>query len=361
MSRPSKGPRLYRRRRRGREVVWVIRDGEHEESTGYPEHDIEGAEAALEIYLARKRRGSGSSRPAEILIADVLTLYARDVAPDVKRPDVLLYTVESLAKWWGGKSLSEVKGESCRRYIAWRVGGPWAKAKQSTRTVSASTARRDLETLQAAINHYHREHTLEAVPKVTLPKKPTPRDRWLTRAEAAGLLSAALREPKARHLARFILIGLYTGTRHQAILRLGWMPNTHGGWVDIDKGLLYRRAANQLETKKRRPPVRIPKKLLSHLRRWRRLDAAQRITVVVHYHGTMILKERRAWQTACAHAGLGADVTPHVMRHTTATWLMQSGCDLWEAAGFLGMTVETLQSTYGHHHPDYQKGAANAL
>jgi len=361
MPRPSKGPRLYRRRRHGREAVWVIRDGEYEESTGCSEDDIEGAEKALEIYLARKRKGASSSRPTEILIADVLAIYARNVAETVRRPDVLLYTVESLAKWWGGKALSEVKGETCRRYTAWRVGAPWAKAKRSARTVSSSTARRDLETLQAAINHYHAEYTLEAVPKVTLPKKSQPRDRWLTRAEAAALLWAALREPKARHLARFILIGLYTGTRHEAILRLGWMPNTRGGWIDINAGLLYRRAANQLETKKRRPPVRLPRRLLAHLRRWQRLDAAQRRTVVVHYHGDMILKERRAWRTACVRAGLGAEVTPHIMRHTTATWLMQSGCDLWEAAGFLGMTVETLQSTYGHHHPDYQKEAANAL
>jgi hypothetical protein len=33
---------------------------------------------------------------------------------------------------------------------------------------------------------------------------------------------------------------------------------------------------------------------------------------------------------------------------------MQAGTDPWEAAGFLGMTVETLMSRYGHHHPDYQ-------
>jgi hypothetical protein len=38
---------------------------------------------------------------------------------------------------------------------------------------------------------------------------------------------------------------------------------------------------------------------------------------------------------------------------------MQRGVDLWEAAGFLGMTVQILESTYGHHHPNFQKGAAD--
>jgi hypothetical protein len=40
---------------------------------------------------------------------------------------------------------------------------------------------------------------------------------------------------------------------------------------------------------------------------------------------------------------------------------MQAGVDLWTAAGFLGMTVETLERNYGHRHPDHMKDAADAL
>jgi hypothetical protein len=32
--------------------------------------------------------------------------------------------------------------------------------------------------------------------------------------------------------------------------------------------------------------------------------------------------------------------------------------DLWEAAGSLGMSPETLRTVYGKHHPDFQKNAA---
>ena len=32
-----------------------------------------------------------------------------------------------------------------------------------------------------------------------------------------------------------------------------------------------------------------------------------------------------------------------------------------EAAGFLGMSAEVLLGTYGHHHPDFLHGAANAI
>jgi hypothetical protein len=40
---------------------------------------------------------------------------------------------------------------------------------------------------------------------------------------------------------------------------------------------------------------------------------------------------------------------------------MQQGVQLWEAAGFLGMTPETLERVYGHHHPEFMRNAARAL
>jgi hypothetical protein len=37
---------------------------------------------------------------------------------------------------------------------------------------------------------------------------------------------------------------------------------------------------------------------------------------------------------------------------------MKEGVKPYEAAGHLGMSVETLMRVYGHHHPDFQKSAA---
>jgi integrase len=180
--------------------------------------------------------------------------------------------------------------------------------------------------------------------------------RWLTRQEAAWLLRAA----KVPHLRRFILIGLYTGTRSQAMLGLSWLPSTSSGWVDLDGGVLYRRGQDQRRTNKRQTPARIPSKLLTHLRRWHKLDSELGVRFVCHYQGTKVTKLRRSWASAREAAGLGKDVIPHTLRHTAATWLMQGACDMWEAAGYLGMTVETLEDVYGHHHPDHQKGVENA-
>jgi integrase len=70
---------------------------------------------------------------------------------------------------------------------------------------------------------------------------------------------------------------------------------------------------------------------------------------------------KKAFRAVAKAAGLGPDVTPHILRHTSTTWLMQNGTDLCEAAGFLGMTVEVLQERYGRHHPDHLDGAHNSF
>lgn len=69
-------------------------------------------------------------------------------------------------------------------------------------------------------------------------------------------------------------------------------------------------------------------------------------------------------ETAVWLAGLSTkpgNITPHAFRHTAATWLMQAGVPVRTAAGYLGMSVEVLLNTYGHHHQDYLREAANAF
>ena len=95
---------------------------------------------------------------------------------------------------------------------------------------------------------------------------------------------------------------------------------------------------------------------LSHLRRWKRLG--QRYTV--EWHGGPVNDCDKAFRHVARTAGLPR-VTPHIMRHTCGTWLAQSGAPLWQSAGFLGMTVQQFEETYGHHHPDYMAEARAAL
>jgi integrase len=60
-------------------------------------------------------------------------------------------------------------------------------------------------------------------------------------------------------------------------------------------------------------------------------------------------------------AGIDRHITPHILRHTAATWAMQRGVNVWDAAGWLGMSPEVLERVYGHHHPDFQRDAAEKM
>jgi integrase len=363
MPRRSKGPRLYLRRARrdntgNHAAIWIIRDGSDQFSTNCPPYDITGAEKALAKYLARKHtraaREVGNRDPAQIPIADVLTLYLTDIVPKHARPDETKARIRELDKFFGNRMLSYVTGDACRMYAVQRS--------------TDAAARRELEDFRAAINHHRREGLHDKVVSVVLPDERVPRDRWLTRSEAARLLRAAWRyrevqkgKPTGRrsrqHVARFILVALYTGTRASAVCGAAFERVSGAGYIDLDHGIFYRRPAGKRETKKRQPPVPLPDQLLAHLRRWKR--GGQRYCV--EWNGEPVQSIRKAFTKVVEDAGLGVDVIPHSLRHTAATWLMQAGTDVWQAAGYLGMTVEMLSSRYGHHHPDYLSSATRAF
>src|ERR1700724_4512022 len=52
---------------------------------------------------------------------------------------------------------------------------------------------------------------------------------------------------------------------------------------------------------------------------------------------------------------LGEDVVRHSLRHTAATWQMQAGTDLWEAAGWLRMTSSSSNRTTATTIPTFKR------
>lgn len=354
MPRKRLPPRLYLRpEKAGRAAVWTVRDGEHEESTGHGPECKREAEAALGAYLIAKSSEPPTSpqSPEALTVGQALTLYADEHGYTTAAPERLAYAIDRLAAFFAALPVSAVKGNTCRRYMAERRKP--RRVRDRMVTASASTVRRELGVLNAALVHCAREGYLITTPLVWLPEAAGARERWLTRQEAARLLRAARRTP---HLARFILIGLYTGSRSGAIKGLQWMPNTTGGHVDLERGLMFRRSAASRETKKRQTPVRIPRQLLGHLRRWHRMGGR----FVVEYRGDPVKAIKTAWNAAVRRSGI-EDAHPHDLRRTAVTWAMQRGVNTNDAAGFFGMTRDMIERVYGVHHPDYQESAVRAM
>lgn len=380
MPRSRKGPRLWKRPARRRSgtiiasAVWIIKDDGKHIATGCVAKPAETrpppeAERALAGYIASKYRPSGEKKSVhEIDLADVLSIYHDATHHKQASPDKFARRILRLNEFFGGKKLAEVNSQLCREYERWRG--------------NRGGARRDLEDLRAAIRHHAKENLHDGIVHITLPEKGSRRDRFLTRQEAAALLWACLRTREVqlihrgkhkgssiatekrplRHLARFILIGLYTGTRAGAIASASMVRGEGRSFVDLQSGIFYRLAQGKKPTAKRQPPVPIPSQLLAHMRRWERLGISR--SHVVEYNGKPVSSVKTAFKSAVRKAGLdltNGNVTPHTLRHTAATWLMQQGVDPWQAAGFLGMSVKTLLEVYGHHHPDYMKEAAQAF
>lgn len=354
MPRQAKGPYLwYRKERRDQSDKlissghWVIIDNRKHITTNCAEREIEDAQEQLRRYSENKYEPPRKRRDIEdITIAEVLHIYLEDKNAHIGR-------IERLNEFWGDKALSDVNGPTCEAYARHRdnKGG----------------ARRDLEDLRAAINYHAKRGFHRELVMVSLPAKNPPKDRWLTKSEIARLIWVCLtyrekqngkptKKRPLRHLARFILIAYYTGTRHSAVLSASFSRGPGRSFMDMDRGLFYRLAEGKKATNKRQPPVPIPRGLMPHLKRWAKTDSDYIIT----FKGKSLASVKTSFATCAKLAGIDG-ITPHTLRHTTATHLMQRGVDKWEVAGFLGMSEEMLERVYGHHHPDYMRGAASAL
>jgi integrase len=362
MPRQSRGPYLWLRPARQREdkgaerAVWVIKDGGRQHSTGFSTGARREAETALADHIANKYAPARRGRDiTEIPIADVISVYLADAAPNQARPEKAAERCGRLLQFFGARTLDSVTGSTCRAYAEWRG--------------SNGGARRDLQDLAAAIGHHAREGLHRGVVRVALPPKGQARQRWLTRDEVARLLWTCWRNREVqegrptdkrplRHLVRVLLIGVYTGSRPGAILNASWREGPGLSWVDTVNGMFHRHADGAATTAKRQPTVKLAPRLVAHLRRWKRLNDRQ--TYVVSFNGAKVASVKTALHTACRLAGVES-VTAYTLRHTAASWLVARGLPTRKVADFIGTGEQMILSHYGHLAPDYQDEAARAI
>ncbi|MFC6790640.1 hypothetical protein ACFQE0_14090 [Methylobacterium komagatae] len=434
-------------------VWWIVHRGRQVRSSGCGHGKDQEREAlrALDEYTAslsvvapdaygpRKNRAA-----ADVLVAEVLDRYLAakkgrtdpvtgEVKGGVARHHELAQRVLTLLEWWGERTLDEVDSATCAAYVASRVGTPWkAHARAGLdrdgnpragdagpvrrghskptkqRVVTEGGARRELEDLRAAINAAIADGLTRDVVRVTLPEKGQERDRWLTKAEAARILRGAWRKVEVqtvhrgarkgeqvvgrrvgRHLARFVLVALRTGTRSGPVCNASFEKVVGKPWMELTTettveerietvtvdgavyerkvqvpvikrvAIFHRKAVGRKEAdNKRAPTVRMPDSLVAHLWRWR-FKLGQ--TYVVEWNNNPVGSTKRSFANICYDLGFGDDVVRHSLRHTAVTWGMQEGVDIWELAGYVGMTVEMIERRYGHHSPKHMEGARAAL
>lgn len=330
-----------------------VRDGKKVVSTGTA--DRGEATAFLVDYMAR--RGERAARAAgPVTLGDALDAWgrARQEANSKTWRSKWAYLVRRIKSGHGWRVLGE-------------IGPEWAKGYVEERRadgIADPTIRQDLSTILAAFEAARSSGlTKLPVPSLSLPAASEPRAEWLTRNEAEKLIEAATK----RHLRLFIRLGLATGGRHEALLQLRWSR------VDLERGVVDLRptrvggvGGGRMEgegkrgKEKGRGLVRIEGMVLDELRAARQTSVTDH---VVEFAGRPIASVTKAFRSAVDRAGLDPElVTPHVLRHTFATWAVQAGVPLHKVAAALGHTdTKMVEKVYGHHSPDFMTDLSAAL
>ena len=221
-------------------------------------------------------------------------------------------------------------------------------AYATERGVSAGTLRRERNVMIATLNLALRRKLITSVPAIKPPKAPPPRDRYLTRQEADRLLSAFV----SSHARLLCTIMLYTGARRRSVLDLTWDR------VDWRANRIDFRLPDEPEHTKRRAVVPMGPKLRTAMEE---AYKARTIDHVIEWDGERATRVRWPFLRARQRAGLGSDVTPHVLRHTAASWLAMERVKISEAADLLACDEATLKRVYRHFDPDYLADAVKAL
>jgi hypothetical protein len=391
---PTLKLRRYKADKKGyvRPAQRYIYDNGEQHYLGLGEDDLEAAQAALREYVAQKHaeevaKPSGRPQrlaPHETPIADVIAHYSLKVVPRFEPSEGnrgkprqkrdFLQRMDVLLDYWGEKTVDDIDANTCAGFSARH---------------SASTARRCLEDLRAAVKRYVHDRKMAAGGDYVfeLPAANPARYGFFTRSQMARLVWAAYRKKQSysftgrrakaenrgqtretaarprRHIARFLLVGVYTGTRTDRIERASFYREPGRPYVDVEAGIFYRNAIGEMvPDNKRAGPVRIPGRLLAHMRRWKSNGARY---VVEHRPGSTgstasaffrLLKEVLSEQEIAA-----MDLNRHTLKHTCATWAMIAARPIEEVAGYLETSDKIIRKHYGHHHPDHQRGFGDAF
>lgn len=360
---------------------WAIADGEKRIGTGYGLEYRAEAEAVRLQYevdqLASKsvsetinERGKG---PRDVLVVDLIRFYLErhQKKIEAKSKDKLrdyLNMIERFIRFWDSKTVYDINERSIKEYQnKARPGKPLAD----------TTLGREIPELRLMVNFGIKKGKCELRGHMIdweIPPPPPPREAFYTRQEVGRLVRAAWFKrnmgmgkegvgiPTSRHIARFILIAVWTGTRSEKIEQASYVETDDRPWMDVDGGIFYRGGvADKSPTNKRAEPVRIPDELILHLRRWRK--ANPHTDNVIDYHG-------ETGSTKGAFRRLKNEVLPparakkcnrHTFKHTCASWLMGQRVPLDIIADYLSTTPEVIKKHYGHFSPDFHMEVNDAM
>ena len=237
---------------------------------------------------------------------------------------------QHLVPFFGDRPLSQITSFDIERY------------KRARRQMGAApgTVNRELAVVSHLLNKALEWGWLKALPaKVRAFKETGGRIVYLTVEQCRDLEQAAAQDQND-NVHAFVMVALRTGMRHSEILairredidlkrRVIWIPKAKAG------------ARDQPITDDLADYLALRLEMLPPACRWLFPSLGSRTG---HVHTI-----RKAFRRSAARAGLDPDqVTPHVLRHTVVTHLVQAGVDLPTVQRISGHKTMSMVARYAH-------------
>jgi integrase len=279
-----------------------------------------------------------------LTVSDALDLYLETRGKEIASLERALAAAKHLKAYFGATWITDTDLPVQEGYVAKRLA---AGAKNET-------IKRELGVLSAAFRWVKPRKRLQYVPDVmSLPSSP-PKDRWLSRDEAARILRhfrAKERRKRCAHLALFTRLALFTGARSGAILELTWDR------VDLQRRRIKYGVTGAKLTNKGRAVITIEDNMVRALRHTKRHTNSE---YVITSRGEKCDRIVRGFRANMKELGLD-DVTPHTLRHTFATWAALKGEPLFLIGKALGQSVARTTERYAQHQPEALRSVTNAV
>lgn len=237
---------------------------------------------------------------------------------------------------------------------------------------------RYLEDMRSAITVAVRKKMLKYIVPVPLPAKYPRRQATFSIEEINRLISHANAKQGVgwidgkpvknlyiwRHLARFMVMAIYTGSRKSKITRASFNDERDRPWIELRKvknpktgqpewrGFFHRLGKDEIEyDTKKAPGIAIPSVLIPHLVEWKEQGIIYPCAFPYSQTGQEEPGEIARAMRRCLREVFGHDTKKviHTFRHTAATWLVsRPELTMAAIAGYLGMSIEVLMRTYSH-------------
>lgn len=169
----------------------------------------------------------------------------------------------------------------------------------------------------------------------------------------------------SKHIAKFILVAVLTGTRSARIQEASFVKEAGRPWIDLENGMFYRTPLNeQAAPNKQAKPIKIPIRLLRMMRRWHEGSATvPGCRYLIEFNGRPV-DCRKGFYTL-KHEVLSEDraeeLNRHSLKHTAVTMLLSMGVSVESVARYVSTTKEVIYQIYDHWIPDEMSEVHRAL